>query len=68
MQTLKEYRTKQGLSQADFGALVGASQGMISRLESGKGYPSLTLALQIEEKTDGMVLAKSFAPDLVAAR
>lgn len=47
---LSDYRKKKGLSQSDFGALVGASQAQISRLEGNDVCPTVEQGLAIERE------------------
>ena len=44
---LKEHRSRLGVNQQQFGALVGTSRQTISQIERGDYSPSVTLALKI---------------------
>ncbi|MFO7557105.1 MAG: helix-turn-helix domain-containing protein [Desulfobacterales bacterium] len=46
---LKEYRTKQGLSQTELAKLVGVTPSTISQVESNLIYPSLPALLKMAE-------------------
>jgi transcriptional regulator with XRE-family HTH domain len=58
--TLTEWLKEKGTSQEAFAAVVGASQGQISRLLSGARGPGLDLAMKIEKATAGAVPASSW--------
>lgn len=47
LNTVKEYRLKQGINQQELGKLVGASRQTISSIECGDYHPSIVLALKI---------------------
>lgn len=44
---LKDYRSKLGVNQQEFGRLVGVSRQTISLIERGDYSPSVALALKI---------------------
>lgn len=44
---LKHLRKSRGLTQKDFGARVGLSKAVVSKYESGMGYPSLDVLARI---------------------
>ena len=44
---LKEYRSKLGINQTDFGKMAGVSRQTISLIERGDYSPSVTLALKL---------------------
>jgi DNA-binding XRE family transcriptional regulator len=49
-----------GMTDAEFGALVGVSQSQVSRIKNDASKPSLEVAVAIEKVTNGEVPAKSF--------
>ena len=55
MQTLTEYRAANGLTQAQFAALIPTEQGNVSRWETGKAFPSREHIQRIDEVTGGAV-------------
>lgn len=63
MMTLREYRLKQGISQADFASGIGTSQSMVSKIESLGVKPSLEIAFLIEDVTGGAVPARSWVAE-----
>lgn len=48
---VRAWRKARELSQEAFGAMVGASQAMISAIEDGSRVPGLTIALLIQTVT-----------------
>lgn len=60
MTKLQTYLASRDLKQAEFAALVGATQATISRLAKGTAKPSLDLAIAIERITKGKVPADSW--------
>ncbi len=58
--TLDQYIRDKGLTNAEFGELVGANHSTISRLRKGSQVPSPELMLAIFERTDGVVTANDF--------
>ncbi|WP_411051968.1 helix-turn-helix domain-containing protein [Tritonibacter sp. SIMBA_163] len=52
---LSEYLNKTGITQSEFAARVGVTQGVISRLSTGHKQPGLALAIRIEFATNGAV-------------
>ena len=52
---LKEYLSKNKISQRGFAALVGVTHGHIAHILSGRKSPSLLLAQHIENVTKGAV-------------
>jgi DNA-binding XRE family transcriptional regulator len=58
--TLDQYIRDKGLTNAEFGELVGANHSTISRLRKGGQVPSPELMLAIFERTDGVVTANDF--------
>ena len=61
---LQAYMTQYDLRPADFAELLEVSTTHVYDLLSGRRQPSLVLAVQIEEVTDGLVTPK----DLVRVR
>lgn len=60
---LTAYRKKHKLTQAAFGARVGATQSVICRIENGEVRPGLDLAFRIERETGGYLKASAWAPE-----
>ena len=52
---LKEYRSKLGINQPDFGKMAGVSRQTISQIERGDYSPSVSLALKIAKVCDAKV-------------
>lgn len=64
---LATYRKEQGISQADFAALLTdppATQGLISQWESGKVKVPAERVGQIEKATAGAVTRHDLRPDV----
>ena len=57
---LKEYLTKERLSQKKFASLVGVSGVQINHLVHGNRLPSLKLLKKIEKITSGLVSTDDF--------
>lgn len=55
MKTLAQYLKAQSLTQAQFAAEVGLTQGYIARLCKGGAVPTLETASNIESATGGQV-------------
>lgn len=55
------FASQQGLTQEAFAKRVGVTQGRIAQLISGD-MPSMTLALAIEQTTNGVVTPNDFMP------
>lgn len=47
--TLKQFREKKGLSQAELGRIVGLKQTTISQYESGSRKPNITMAKKLAD-------------------
>ena len=58
--TLDQYIRDKGLTNAEFGELVGANHSTISRLRKGKQVPGPDLMVAIYEVTEGAVSANDF--------
>jgi DNA-binding XRE family transcriptional regulator len=65
--TLTEYRSKHGLSLAQFGVMVGKSKAQIHAIEK-TNYATAKLAMAIERATGGCVDAGFLNSDISAAR
>ena len=52
---LKDYLSKNGISQVDFSNKIGITQARISQIVNKKANPSIVLAKHIEEVTKGKV-------------
>lgn len=61
---LKTYLVKQGLSQQEFGKLIGVTQSLVSRWYKDSRYVSAEKAVVIEQKTNGKIRRKDLRPDL----
>ncbi len=46
---LKKLRTDQGLTQQELGKHIGVSKAVVSKYETGIGYPTLDTLIQIAE-------------------
>lgn len=46
---IKEYRVKMGLSQQEFGNIIGVSRQSVSQIERGTYSPSVDIALKMAE-------------------
>ncbi len=58
--TLDEYIRAAGMTNAEFGDLVGANHSTISRLRKGGQVPNPDLMVAIFDKTGGSVTANDF--------
>jgi transcriptional regulator with XRE-family HTH domain len=58
--TLDQYIRDKGLTNAEFGELVGANHSTISRLRKSSQVPSPDLMVAIFELTEGAVSANDF--------
>lgn len=67
MNIIRQYIAKRGLSQKEFGNLVGVSQGMVSQWLTGARPISPESALAIEQKTKGAVRKHELRPDIFAS-
>lgn len=61
MNTLSEYLKVNRITQAQFAAKVGVSQGSISRICRGTSGLSFRLAMKIDRATSGEVPVSSWA-------
>lgn len=57
---LDVYLKKNGLTDEEFGSLVGLSQSYVNRLRRGEGRPSLGALERIRDRTSGEVTADDF--------
>lgn len=65
MNNLKAQRKKLGLTQAELAKTIGATQGMITGIETGKRSPSYEVALKLAETLHTTVDYLSGSPDLI---
>lgn len=59
---LKRYRERRGLSQEEFGRLIGTTKVTISRFETGAREPTLRTIKKIMDVTGGELTANDFMP------
>lgn len=62
MNALDRYLKDNGISNAAFAAMLGASEATVSRLRSGKQTPSFPLVAKIADVTAGAVTPNDFLP------
>lgn len=67
MKKLQSYLTDKGMKSAEFAKRVGCSAPTISRILTGKRYPSPSLARKIEEETEGRVTLRDLFQELPEA-
>lgn len=48
-ENLKQLRKSRGLTQKDFGTMVGLSKAVVSKYETGMGYPSFDILVRIAQ-------------------
>lgn len=60
MATLSEYLKTQQITQAQFAARIGVTQGYIAKLCARAATPALCTAYAIERETQGKVLASQW--------
>lgn len=48
-ETLKDLRRSRNLTQKEFGAMVGLSKAVVSKYETGIGYPSFDVLVRIAQ-------------------
>ena len=58
MHRLTAFRKSRKISQREFAERIGVDQSIVSRLEARRTVPSLVLAMQIEDATEGFVPAR----------
>lgn len=58
---ITRYRDRHGLSQTEFGALLGVSDAAVSRWEAGLRVPQLSTMWRIEAVTGGEVTLAELA-------
>ena len=63
MKTLASYLSEAGMSQKEFGALIGKDQSLVSRYAAGECTPDLDTLVRIERATNGAVPVLSWAKD-----
>ncbi|MCI1699445.1 helix-turn-helix transcriptional regulator [Liquorilactobacillus nagelii] len=49
---VKQLRSRHRISQADLGKFIGVTDGTISKLENGRNYPSMELAIKLADFFD----------------
>ncbi|MFT8392679.1 MAG: helix-turn-helix transcriptional regulator [Liquorilactobacillus ghanensis] len=49
---VKQLRDEHRISQVDLGKFIGVSDGTISKLENGRNYPSMELAIKLADFFD----------------
>jgi DNA-binding transcriptional regulator YdaS (Cro superfamily) len=64
---LTAYLTKYGLSQREFGARLGVTQGMVAHWVNGRTRITAERALEIEAATSGEVSRLELRPDVFGA-
>lgn len=52
MENLARIRQDKGISQMELAAMVGANQATISKIEKGKGNPTLSMIIRIAKALD----------------
>ena len=68
MQAIVSYMTRHRLSQAEFGAKVGVSQGMVWQWLSGYRPIGAERAVEIEKRTRGEITRQQLRPDIFGKR
>jgi DNA-binding transcriptional regulator YdaS (Cro superfamily) len=61
---LRTYLAQRGLSQAEFAALLGVTQGLVWQWLNGRTVVTAERALAIEQCTGGEVTRAELRPDL----
>ncbi|MGB4967822.1 MAG: helix-turn-helix transcriptional regulator [Candidatus Saccharimonadales bacterium] len=64
MNAIRSYREKHGLSQTEFGQMVGVRQTAISNYEIGFRTPNIRIAKRIHTKTNGALPIHVLRPDI----
>jgi DNA-binding XRE family transcriptional regulator len=49
---IKQLRNRHRISQTDLGKFIGVTDGTISKLENGRNYPSMELAIKLADFFD----------------
>lgn len=60
MNKLQDFKENKGLTQEQLAALIGCDRSHVSKLLSGKAFPSRKLAIEIADKTGGAVPVTSW--------
>jgi DNA-binding transcriptional regulator YdaS (Cro superfamily) len=68
VQAILSYMARHGLSQAEFGAKVGVSQGMVWQWLNGMRKIGAERAVKIEKRTRGKLRREQLRPDLFVRR
>lgn len=61
---IRAYLSKHGLSQEEFGKLIGVSQGLVWQWLEGRTRITAERAKEIDEKTGGEVSKHELRPDV----
>lgn len=64
---IRAYLEKNGMTQREFGALIGVTQSRVSQWLAGETIEA-ERAIAIEEKTDGAIRRHELRPDLFDKR
>lgn len=64
MKKIRAYLDKNRLSQEQFGALIGVSQGLVWQWLNERTQITAERAKEIEEKTNGAIKRHELRPDL----
>ena len=65
---IPSYLSKRGLSQEQFGKVLGVSQGLVWQWLNGRTQITAEMANAIEEKTKGAIKRRDLRPDLFARK
>ena len=61
---IKQYLKDTQTTQADFGSMLGVTQGLVYQWISGKTKVTATRAIQIERATGGAINRAELLPDI----
>lgn len=61
-------RKRRGYSQTELGRRIGLARSKVSEMESGKFSPGVSVALKIEELSEGRINAADLNEDVKASR
>lgn len=62
--TIEEFIEEAALTQKEFGALFGCTQGAVGQWIRGQAKPHPTTAMEIERYTQGKLTRESLRPDI----
>lgn len=62
--TIEEFLEKSALTQKEFGALFGCTQGAVGQWIRGQAKPHPTTAMEIERYTAGQITREELRPDI----